>query len=151
MGSGCNYVVSDHPRSFWAAHHQSACSGRVYQMFSNTFFFFNSEAITCRAVVVNIGSPFKPSFPINGAPSKGLTYAYDLLQYNRYSDQLVHTVWECLYEKPAHRPENIDLKRRAVEGYNLAVLKATKVRLLGNAFRKCSGDSNRFAICVQVY
>jgi len=82
--------------------------------------------ITCQAgAVVEIHRGFKPQNSIFGNPSKGLTYGHDLYTYIhgkdddhftiKYSETLIHTCWEMLYEIPAHRPSLFALKQRIVE------------------------------------
>ncbi|PMD38033.1 kinase-like protein [Hyaloscypha variabilis F] len=68
--------------------------------------------------------PFLPDFSLNGDAPQGLTYGVNLQMYGvnsgppyeRYSQDLIETIYECLYEQPAHRPTLIDLKTRILEG-----------------------------------
>ncbi len=55
--------------------------------------------------------PFIPSLLIDGAAPKGFTFGTKLSVQN-YSTNLKDLVQACLYEKPAHRPNLIDLKTR---------------------------------------
>lgn len=72
---------------------------------------------------MDIKYPFKPSWEINGEESKGTTYGIDLQSYTlpdtvpQYSEKLIHTIWECLYEKPEHRPTAFELKERVVAAF----------------------------------
>ena len=62
---------------------------------------------------------------INQEVSKGTTYCPELKTYifgengntldPLYSKNLIDTVWECLYEKPEHRPTAFELKKMASE------------------------------------
>ena len=56
-------------------------------------------------------SPFYPNFLIDGKPAKGLTYGVELMN-TPYSEELRHTILECMYEKPANRPPLSILKEK---------------------------------------
>lgn len=63
-------------------------------------------------------SPFYPNFLIDGKPAKGLTYGIELMNMP-YSEELRHTILECMYEKPANRPVLSILKEKIHK--NLAI------------------------------
>lgn len=68
-------------------------------------------------------TPSRPFIPpnIGGAPPKGNSYGWQLSQtQDRYSEELVHLVWEMLYEVPAHRPGLAELKTRVEQGFRSA-------------------------------
>lgn len=62
--------------------------------------------------------PFSPFFPagnINGAAPKGILYGTRLRQQT-CSVQLQDLIFECLYERPSHRPTILELKARIEKG-----------------------------------
>lgn len=60
---------------------------------------------------------FWPDFPINGELPKGHTFCENLSAYNKmYSRELRHLIFECLYEKPEHRPSLYKVKNRITVG-----------------------------------
>lgn len=73
-----------------------------------------------RQDTVDHTKPFFPHVLISGAPAKGMTFAWDLSRsinpVGRYSEMLIHTLWEMLYEKPRDRPGLVELKERVEDG-----------------------------------
>lgn len=64
-----------------------------------------------------INNPFFPTFPLSGAPARGITYGYNLTtHFPEYSGELTSLVFECLYENPQHRPTLLELKTRTAQG-----------------------------------
>jgi hypothetical protein len=63
---------------------------------------------------------FQPDFLINNSPAKGRTFGR-LIQNQPYSRLLRDTIWECLYEKPAHRPSLVDLKKIIMRAWQWCV------------------------------
>ena len=62
---------------------------------------------------------FQPNFPISGNPASGRTYCQQI-QASQYSDELIHLIFECLYEEPRHRPTLKNLKERISQGIETA-------------------------------
>ncbi|RDL42436.1 uncharacterized protein BP5553_02415 [Venustampulla echinocandica] len=64
--------------------------------------------------------PFFPSWQISKRPAKGLTHGKYLQTVPRYSQTFKDLVYECLYEKPKHRPDVLELKGRICKAWKLA-------------------------------
>ena len=72
----------------------------------------------------NHKAPFLPKFPLNNNPAQGLTYGaklqtYGAAQGQKYSQSLIDLIYECLYEKPDHRPSLIALKTRVLKAMRI--------------------------------
>lgn len=60
---------------------------------------------------------FWPDFPINGQLAKGHTYCENLSAYHEmYSEELRDLIFECLYDRPEHRPSLYKVKKRIAVG-----------------------------------
>jgi len=71
--------------------------------------------------------PFLPSFELNGSAALGITYGVNLQTYGvdqgqKCSQTLIDLIYECLYEKPEHRPSLVALKIRVLEAIETCIL-----------------------------
>lgn len=70
--------------------------------------------------------PFVPGFTLNGAPARGIAYGINLQTFSinqgqNYSQEIIELIYECLYEKPVHRPTLVELKTRVRNGIEACI------------------------------
>jgi len=66
-------------------------------------------------------SIFDITWTVNGQPPKGRSYGADLaMGHYRYSEKLKHMIFECMYQRPNHRPDLIEMKAKVERCWRMA-------------------------------